>query len=209
MRGRLRDQSHALMRALMRALPPAAFAAVLVSALGACAHGPRRADIAPAQARPDPGAVPARSFSGKLSVQVPAQPGQRVAQGGSGSFELLGDAGEGQLELSTPTGSLLARVRWTPTSVSLEQPREQRSYDSLDALTLELLGESVPVAALFDWLRGRPWAGAATATLPAPAQGFEQLGWRVETDRLAEGLLVAQQQGGRAATLRVRLARED
>ncbi|HLO95022.1 MAG TPA: lipoprotein insertase outer membrane protein LolB, partial [Burkholderiaceae bacterium] len=157
----------------------------------------------------DPDAAPARSFSGKLSVQIPPLPGQRVGQGGSGSFELLGDASEGQLELSTPTGSLLARVRWTPVSVSLEQPREQRSYDSLDALTLELLGESVPVAALFDWLRGHPWAGAAASPLPAPAQGFEQLGWRVETERLNEGLLQASQLGGRAATLRVRLARED
>ncbi|MBB2485051.1 outer membrane lipoprotein LolB [Mitsuaria sp. WAJ17] len=184
--------------------------ALLLAALAACAHGPRHADMRAAmQARPDPDAPLTRSFSGKLSVQVPPQPGQRVAQGGSGSFELLGDAGQGQLELSTPTGSLLARVRWSPTSVSLEQPKEQRSYDSLDALTLELLGESVPVAALFDWLRGRPWSGAAAALLPAPEQGFEQLGWRVQTDRLAEGLLSAHQLGGRSATLRVRLARED
>lgn len=184
--------------------------ALMLASLAACAHQAHGVHTPPVlPARPDPNALLARSFSGKLSVQVPPQPGQRVAQGGSGSFELLGDANEGQLELSTPTGSLLARVRWSPTGVSLEQPREQRSYDSLDALTLELLGESVPVAALFDWLRGRPWAGAGAAALPAPAQGFEQLGWRVETDRLAEGLLLASQQGARAATLRVRLTREE
>lgn len=185
---------------------------MLCAGLAACAHAP----IAPG---PGAGsaAVPSgqddvvltRTFSGKLSVQVPAQPGQRIAQGGSGSFELMGDASQGQLELSTPTGALLARVRWTPTSVSLERPQDQRSYDSLDALTLELLGESVPVAALFDWLRGRPWPGAAAAPLPAPSVGFLQLGWRVETDRLAEGLLLATQLGAPAATLRVRLARED
>ncbi len=142
-------------------------------------------------------------------MQIPPQPGRRVAQGGSSSFELLGDASQGQLELSTPTGSLLARVRWTPTSVSLERPQEQRSYDSLDALTLELLGESVPVAALFDWLRGQPWSGAPAMPLQAPTVGFEQLGWRVETDRLAQGVLVATQLTAPAATLRVRLTRED
>lgn len=184
-------------------------AVLALALLAACAQIPQRsAEGLPSAAMPSPPAA-AASFSGKLSVQVPPQPGQRVAQGGSGSFELTGDAGEGQLMLSTPTGSLLARVVWTPTSVSLEQPREQRSFDSLDALTLDLLGESVPVAALFDWLAGRPWRGAGATTLPAPGAGFEQLGWRVETDRLAEGVLVASQLGGRHATLRVRLVRED
>ncbi|MGM9516839.1 lipoprotein insertase outer membrane protein LolB [Roseateles sp. DB2] len=190
--------------------PARCSALLLLAALSACAHGPRQAQDQPPRELAAPADnVPAPLFSGKLSVQVPPLPGQRLAQGGSGSFELLGDATQGQLELSTPTGSLLARVRWTPTSVSLEQAKDQRSYDSLDALTLELLGESVPVAALFDWLQGRPWAGAAANTLPAPALGFEQLGWRVETDRLAEGLLLARQLGGRSATLRLRLARQD
>lgn len=175
--------------------------------LTGCAHAPRAPEASPATALTP--ASPTPSFSGKLSVQIPPQPGQRVAQGGSGSFELTGHASQGQLSLSTPTGSLLARVTWTPTSVSLEQPREQRSFDSLDDLTLDLLGEAVPVAALFDWLAGRPWAGAGVSRLPAPLTGFEQLGWRVETDRLADGVLVAQQLGGRHATLRVRLARED
>ena len=182
-------------------------ATVLAGLLAGCAHAPRAPEPFPATAVVP--ASPTPSFSGKLSVQIPPQPGQRVAQGGSGSFELTGHASQGQLALSTPTGSLLARVTWTPTSVSLEQPREQRSFDSLDDLTLDLLGESVPVAALFDWLAGRPWAGAGVSWLPAPLAGFEQLGWRVETDRLADGVLVAQQLGGRHATLRVRLARED
>lgn len=192
------------------------WAALLIMAgLGACAQLPARQTAAPvalhgAAGDPSPTDAPlTRAFSGKLSVQVPPLPGQRVAQGGSGSFELMGDAAVGQLELSTPTGSLLARVRWTPTSVSLEQPKEERSYDNLDALTLELLGESVPVAALFDWLAGRPWAGAGSTPLGAPLTGFAQLGWRVETDRLGDGILVASQLGGRAATLRVRLSRDD
>ncbi len=183
--------------------------ALLCAALAACAHAPLGADARALPAASVPGAPIAPIFSGKLSVQIPPQPGRRVAQGGSGSFELLGDASQGQLELSSPTGSLLARVRWTPTSVSLERPQEQRSYDSLDALTLELLGESVPVAALFDWLRGQPWAGAPAAPLQGPSVGFEQLGWRVETDRLTEGVLLATQLAAPAAVLRVRLARED
>lgn len=190
------------LRRLGAVLPLAVLAA-------ACAQLPRPSaeGLAPASLPGRPAS--AASFSGKLSVQVPPLPGQRVAQGGSGSFELTGTAAEGQLALSTPTGSLLARVVWTPTSVSLEQPREQRSFDSLDALTLDLLGESVPVAALFDWLAGRPWSGAGATTLAAPLAGFEQLGWRVETDRLAEGVLVASQRAGRQATLRVRLVREE
>lgn len=203
---------------MIRALPtPLAHLAALVilAGLGACAQLPQRQGAVPVPLHATAGdttnadAPLPRAFSGKLSVQVPPLPGQRVAQGGSGSFELMGNASVGQLELATPTGSLLARVRWTPTSVSLEQPKEERSYDSLDALTLELLGESVPVAALFDWLAGRPWSGAVSTPLATPLTGFAQLGWRVETDRLGDGVLVASQLGGRAATLRVRLARDD
>ena len=39
-----------------------------------------------------------------------------------------------------------------------------------------------------DWLRGRPWPGAPSEPTGA---GFEQLGWRVDLQRAAEGTIVA------------------
>ena len=39
----------------------------------------------------------------------------------------------------------------------------EAAYADLDALAAAALGEGVPMLALFDWLRGRPWAGAPSA----------------------------------------------
>jgi len=47
----------------------------------------------------------------------------------------------------------------------LTTPRETRRFASLDELTREALGESVPIEAWFDWLRGRPWPGAPSAPI--------------------------------------------
>ena len=108
------------------------------------------------------------------------------------SFELQGSAQAGRLNLSTPLGSVLAQARWAPGSVVLATPQGERSFADLDALTREVLGESVPVAALFDWLRGRPWAGAASVASASVAEpGFAQLGWSVSLARFDDGLVVA------------------
>jgi len=147
---------------------------------------------------------PSQDFSGerlqgRLSVQSDA------GSSGSSAFELLGNADAGQLELSTPLGSLVARASWSAGSVLLETPNEKRRFNSLDELGQDLLGEPVPVAALFDWLRARPWPLSASEPLPAPARGFTQIGWRIELDRFDDGLLVARRLAAPALTLRVRL----
>ncbi len=160
--------------------------ALMIAGLGGCAL-PR-----PPQAPPD-----GPRLSGRLVVQIEG------GQGGNSSFELVGDARQGWLSLSTPLGSLLARARWSPGEVWLDTPQEQRRYESLDALSQQLLGEAVPVAALFDWLRGRPWPEAPSS---AGQEGrFEQLGWQIDLSRHAEGLLLARREGPPAVILRARL----
>lgn len=141
-------------------------------------------------------------LSGRLSVQVAGR-----QDGGSAAFELLGSPRDGRLELSTPLGSLVARARWSPDAVLLQTPGEERRFEDLDALSREMLGETVPVAALFDWLRGRPWPQAPSEALPAPAQGFAQLGWSIDLSRHADGLIVATRPAEPAVTLRARLDR--
>ena len=81
-------------------------------------------------------------------------------------FELQGVAEAGRLNLSTPTGQVMAQARWQPGRVVLVTPQGETPYASLDALTREVLGESLPVAALFDWLHGRPWPGAGHVAQP-------------------------------------------
>jgi outer membrane lipoprotein LolB len=144
----------------------------------------------------------ADALSGRLSVKVDASEGA-PARNVSAAFELQGDPNAGKLSLSTPLGSTLAQARWAPGAVWLVTPQGERRYDDLDALTREVLGEPLPVAALFDWLRGRPWPGAPSAPAAAPVEaGFEQLGWSVNLARFDEAWIVATR--ARAPTVVVR-----
>lgn len=137
-------------------------------------------------------------LSGRISVTVAGNVHNR-GTGGAASFELFGGPAAGRLELTSPLGALVARAAWHPGVATLQTPDEERRFDDLDALTRELLGEAVPVAALFDWLQGRPWAAAPHQATPA---GFEQLGWRIEPRPPA---LVATRLAEPVVTLRARL----
>ena len=108
----------------------------------------------------------------------------------------------------------------------LTTPRETRRFASLDELTREALGESVPIEAWFDWLRGRPWTGAPSAPVGAaavapvdvaaaasfertpggPAPGFRQLGWRVDMSQFTAGTIAATREApAPVVTVRIRL----
>ncbi len=150
-------------------------------------------------------ATDVQALSGRLSVRVEATP-DSAARSLSAAFELRGDRQRGQLDLATPLGSVLAQARWAPGSVVLATPGNERSFADLDALTREALGEAVPVEALFDWLRGRPWAGAPSVPNPS-APGFSQLGWSVDLARFDEAWVVAQRSAPPAVLVRARLDR--
>ncbi len=147
----------------------------------------------------------AQVLSGRLSVRVDATPGI-AASSVSAAFEMRGDGRQGQLDLSTPLGSVLAQARWSPGSVVLATPGSERSFTDLDALTREALGESVPIEAMFDWLRGRPWPGAPSVANPS-APGFTQLGWSVDLARFDEAWIAAQRTAPPAVQVRARLDR--
>lgn len=172
----------------------AALLAALVMA--ACASVPQRA-------------VPlgGESLSGRLAVRVDANAGT-AARSENAAFDLQGTAQTGRMSLATPLGSVLAEARWSDDSVTLVTPQGERRFPDLDSLTREVLGESVPVAALFDWLRGRPWPGAPSVPAVAPAEaGFSQLGWTVSLARFDEGLIVAQRERPPVVTVRAKLDR--
>lgn len=166
-------------------------AAALALALAACTTPPRDPDGA--------------SVSGRLSVKVDAwqdQPARSVSAG----FDLNGSPQQGQLSLTSPLGTVVARAEWSATGVKLTSSDGETRYDSLDTLTRDMLGESLPVAALFDWLRGRPWPGApAEPRTGAGEAGFVQLGWSVQLERLGEGWVVAQRVAPPQVTVRARV----
>ena len=141
--------------------------------------------------------------SGRLSLRVDAAPG-RPAQSLSAAFELRGSGAQGELRLMSPLGTLLVAARWQPGTVTLNTPEGEQRFASLDELSRQALGETVPLAALPDWLAGRPWPQAPHETLP---EGFAQLGWQVQTQRLAEGWISARREAPPLVQLRVRLDR--
>jgi outer membrane lipoprotein LolB len=171
-------------RALVGAMP----ALALASALGACASTPP----------PDAGAI----TSGRLALRVEAS-GARAAQSLSAAFELRGSAERGSLELLSPLGTLIVRARWQPGAAQLATAEGEQRFATLDELAERALGERVPLAALPDWVAGRPWAGMASEQV---ADGFIQEGWQVDTRAHAEGRIVARRAAAAAApavTLRI------
>ena len=167
-----------------------ALSAALV--LAACAVVPPAAPI-------DAGTT----LSGRLAVKVDGTDGA-APRSVSATFELQGSPQAGRLNLSTPLGSVLAQARWQPGSVALVTPQRETQFANLDELTREVLGESLPVAALFDWLRGRPWPGAPSTATAAPV-GFEQLGWSVDLARFDDAWVVATRRAAPTVTVRAKL----
>jgi len=148
-------------------------------------------------------ARPPTDLAGRLAVQIDAAAGQ-PARSFTAEFDLRGDAQRGQLRLTGPLGGMLADVRWEPGSAELTDAQGARRYATLDAMTQDLFGEALPLAAVVDWLRGRPWPGAPSRP---QGDGFEQLDWRVGLARFADGVLEARRERAPGVSLRARLER--
>jgi outer membrane lipoprotein LolB len=144
--------------------------------------------------------------SGKLSLKVDASAAQ-PAQAVTASFDLRGTDQRGELRLISPLGTSIATARWAGDRAVLQTSEGERQFTDLEALSREALGESLPLRALPDWLTGRPWAGADIAR--RDATGFEQLGWKIDLLRFADGVLTATREAAPAVVLRVRIERPD
>jgi outer membrane lipoprotein LolB len=163
-------------------------AALLLSALlAACATPP----VAPAL----------DSLNGRLALRVQAHEGT-PARSFAAPFELQGNARVGQFSLFTPLGTTAARADWRPGHAVLSNENGQSAYPDLDSLAADMLGQALPMAALLDWLRGRPWAGAPHTATEA---GFEQLGWQIDTRARAEGRVEARRAALPVVTVSIRL----
>ena len=120
--------------------------------------------------RPD-APVGAQAWSGRLALEVEG------TQPFSASFELKGEPASGELTLFTPFGGTAGVLVWSPGSATLRTANSARQFASLDALSQEVTGTSLPIAALFDWLEGK---------------ATEVPGWRVDVSQVPQGRLRAQ-----------------
>lgn len=128
-------------------------------------------------------------WSGRMAIQVLKEPPESL----SASFELQGSAQAGEMLLLSPIGTTMAKLVWTPQSAQLEQGHQKLESANLQRLGARLTGTELPIAALFEWLAGRP-ADAA--------------GWQVDLSAHAQGrITAARQQPAPAAVLRIVLDR--
>ena len=97
----------------------------------------------------------------------------------SALFELRGNPQSGELTLTSPIGSTLAQLRWSPGQALLQDGSASRRYGSLAALAEAATGAAIPVDALFGWLAGRNEAVA---------------GWRADLTHVAAGRLQARRE---------------
>ncbi len=143
--------------------------------------------------------------SGRLAVQVAAS-ATESSKGFNASFELWGQADQGELQLRTSLGTWLVTARWAPGRADLITPQGESAFASLAELSQQALGEALPLDALPDWLAGRPRPGRAQqACRPAAAGCFEQEGWQVDHSRRDAGLVVASRSQPPQVTVRLRL----
>ena len=143
----------------------------------------------------------APDLAGRLLVIVEADDGA-PARSLSTQFELRGDARAGELQLTTMLGTTAGQARWRPGRAELITGEGARGFADLDALAHDLFGETLPLTALIDWLRGKPWPGAPQAPT---VDGFEQLGWRIDLSRFAQGWVLAARERAPAFSVRVKL----
>lgn len=120
-------------------------------------------------------------FAGRLAITQdadPQVPGSK-ADSWSAHFELAGNPTKGTLLLYTPVGTTVAKLQWEPGMATLEADKQIQTYSSLDELTVTHFEQTLPVAALFDWLQGHP----TQQVIP---------GWDVDLDRAPAGIISAQ-----------------
>ena len=111
-------------------------------------------------------------WSGRLALRIDSEPVQTFAA----LFDLSGTPETGQLRLTSPLGSTLAMLEWTPGQAILKNGSQTRHFGSVDALIEAATGAAIPVVALFGWLAGRDERVA---------------GWRADLSQISTGRLQA------------------
>ncbi len=112
-------------------------------------------------------------WQGRIAVKVQTAPPQAF----SANFDIVGDARQGQMELSTPLGTTLALLRWSPQNAVLQTTGAPQTFASIGELMQAAIGVELPVEALFQWLHG---------------QDARSVGWSTDLSQFASGRLAAQ-----------------
>ncbi len=126
-----------------------------------------------------------RDYEGRFALAVT---GAQQQKAWTGRFSLLVGKQALTLDLVSPLGATLARIETERGGAQVLVPeggtvRIARGPDA-QSLSRRVLGWSLPVAGLPDWVQGRPSPGRPFRTLAADGftRRFEQDGWVVTVD---------------------------
>lgn len=155
------------------------FAAALT---GACSHLPVPASIE-------------HTYSGRFSLAVTsAQTGSETQRSAwTGRFAMAVGSQTLTLDLVTPLGATIARFETDPREARLLVPSNGRLQEAhgtdAQALAEQVLGWSLPIERMPDWIEGRPSSGRPFHSLAAEegSERFEQDGWSVTVQRVGDG----------------------
>jgi len=135
-------------------------------------------------------------YAGRFSLAVTrAEPAGEAPHRGAwtGRFILQVDARTLTLDLVSPLGSTIARFETDPREARLLVPsgggvRVEHGTDAR-ALSEQVLGWSLPVEGMADWVEGRPSPARPYLPLEATGDGarFVQDGWSVTVEPPAQG----------------------
>lgn len=188
----------ALRHILASARPRALAAAALVTLLAGCQSLP-------------PVPASAHRYAGRFSLAVTRAStveGEPRRQSWSGRFALAVAPRAMALDLVSPLGATIARFETDAREARLVVPAEggglrvEHGPDA-QALSEHVLGWSLPIAGMADWVEGRPASDRRYSELP-PEGGhdrFEQDGWAVTVappEGARRGLLLQMERPARA-----------
>ena len=142
--------------------------------------------------RAEPGSI-SGSYAGRLSLVIEPEAGSTAqAQAFSGSFELRGNADIGELDLLTPLGQIVMRLRWRPDIAVIFRGGQRQIFANAQDLIEQATGASLSLEQLFFWLQGKE----------AQAISGE---WQVDLSSRAQGRIIARRNQPTPAVLRIAL----
>ncbi|MRV75045.1 outer membrane lipoprotein LolB [Duganella sp. FT92W] len=151
---------------------------LLAVALAGCASAPER----PAGAPPSGPVAPYTGtieLTGKLNVTYTRDGNQESLIGG---FEWQQSAQRTDVTIKSPLGQTVAQIAVTPQQATLKEGNKPlRTADSIDALSAQALGWTLPVSGLREWLQGHATAAGGKHFRASPQDTTVTTadGWRL------------------------------
>lgn len=111
----------------------------------------------------------------------------RQQESHTGRFTLLLTADKRQiLDLKTTIGNTLARIEQSEDSIHIQSVGlNEKHSGNAEQVMYDLLGFSVPIQGLCDWIDGQPYSQSFALTTPSnpPYELIQQHGWQIEYQR--------------------------